>query len=949
MSDETESSSSGSEVADTSQPAGEGQRLDAASDSFRHPRTDEDVRRYTRRARSCGATPVQFCALLIKTFNLQKRNYCTNICQCLTPLILLILILLLNLWASSLIADSLPADRNPAVLPPYTVLSNPRSQFVPPVRILYTNNGSADPEGIGLFSLMPNTTTTYFIDYPDSLLFPDPLQITRPNTNISLAYEQQASREVIDNFLYDKFGERPDYAAAYEFITLDTADNNYVFNVFYNYSLTRGRDIASSASFVTDALSSLINGAVFGYVYAGVQAIPNKGDDREFDLASLVGPLLYSLILHQLLPVFLGAIVYEKEHRLREMMKMMGMKMWLYWFIVYLWNYFLYFVLMCILIFGGIILRFKFFTVNATATYFFLFAIWGHTLIALTFFLSVFFTNTRTAIVFSYFYIIAQAFVGQYLVADIVSNPDSSNGDLFGISVEPSMALFRGLTYLGNEVSYNGPGIHGSDVTNRQANMVAVYEFLIVQWIVLLAVASYLDNVVPAGYGVKKHPLFFLGWLKRVPPISLYYKRKARILNEKAEVYSRQISVGEPEDVAAARARAHTDDMFALRIKEVVKQYGSRWEGWLKVLWWAVVYVMTCGRKGKGSRPDHRPKRAVDSVAFTIEPGECLGILGPNGAGKTSLISILVGLYEPTSGAADIFGLDTQSQTEECHTITGVCPQHDILWENMTASEHLYFYARLKGVPMRAMKSQVRKALKSVSLYKVRNKYAGKYSGGMKRRLSVAISLIANPLIVFLDEPTTGLDPRSKRGLWRVMMEKKKESALLLTTHSMEEAEALCDRLVIMSRGRVRAVGTAVELKSRFGAFYKLSMLCKPDTVEDAHQFVMQALPQARLLHSIAGSREYSVPKNSTRLSEIFQELEAHKEELGIKDWGVSNTTLEEVFHIVVNGETNTEVPDPEDSSDDEDDDHNNNNIKDGSSLSTSSSSSESDVEMQAV
>ena len=167
---------------------------------------------------------------------------------------------------------------------------------------------------------------------------------------------------------------------------------------------------------------------------------------------------------------------------------------------------------------------------------------------------------------------------------------------------------------------------------------------------------------------------------------------------------------------------------------------------------------------------------------------------------------MLVGFLAPTEGTAIVEGLDIRSDMDEIYQIMGVCPQNNLLWETLTAREHLLFYGRLKNLNGVALTSAVDALLRKVNLFHggVGDKRCGEYSGGMKRRLSVAISFIGNPLVVYLDEPSTGLDPASRRNLWQVVKDAKKDRAIILTTHSMEEAEVLCDRISIFVDGATR-------------------------------------------------------------------------------------------------------------------------------------------------
>lgn len=183
-----------------------------------------------------------------------------------------------------------------------------------------------------------------------------------------------------------------------------------------------------------------------------------------------------------------------------------------------------------------------------------------------------------------------------------------------------------------------------------------------------------------------------------------------------------------------------------------------------------------------GGRPAHV---AVKNLSLHVKQGEIFGLLGPNGAGKTTLISMITGVYPPTKGNAWVAGFDILNDIESVHLNMGVCPQFDLLWPDLTVEEHLLFYARLKGVPPSEERLKVEHAMQEVFLFQKANYKTSQLSGGMKRRLSVAISLVGDPSIIFLDEPSTGLDPKNRRKLWDILSECKGKRAMVLTTHSV--------------------------------------------------------------------------------------------------------------------------------------------------------------------
>jgi ABC-type multidrug transport system ATPase subunit len=206
--------------------------------------------------------------------------------------------------------------------------------------------------------------------------------------------------------------------------------------------------------------------------------------------------------------------------------------------------------------------------------------------------------------------------------------------------------------------------------------------------------------------------------------------------------------------------------------------------------------------------------------------------------GKTTLISILTGLYEPSSGSAKINNYDIDTQMDDIYKSIGICPQYNILWDDLTVLEHCLFYSRVKGISAKNELETAKKAIEQVCLEQFEDRLSKGLSGGEKRRLSIAISLIGNPAVVFLDEPTTGLDPEVRRLIWNIVNEAKKGRTIVLTTHSMEEAEVLCNRIGIMAKGTLRCIGPQLRLKEVYGKGFKLSFSCKPNNVENATRYV---------------------------------------------------------------------------------------------------------------
>jgi len=210
---------------------------------------------------------------------------------------------------------------------------------------------------------------------------------------------------------------------------------------------------------------------------------------------------------------------------------------------------------------------------------------------------------------------------------------------------------------------------------------------------------------------------------------------------------------------------------------------------------------------------------AVDGIDLDVGEGELFGLLGPNGAGKTTTINMLCGILKPTSGRASVGGHDVRSEPKEVKGLIGVCTQETAVYPYLTGRENVEFFGSLHTMPKRELRENTDRLLEKMGLAGDAKRRAGKYSGGMKRRINLAMALVHDPAIAFLDEPTVGMDPQSRRAVWDFIRELKEgRKTIVLTTHYMEEAEELCDRVAIIDRGKIIALGSPAQLKERFGA-----------------------------------------------------------------------------------------------------------------------------------
>ncbi|CEO94857.1 hypothetical protein PBRA_003670 [Plasmodiophora brassicae] len=287
-------------------------------------------------------------------------------------------------------------------------------------------------------------------------------------------------------------------------------------------------------------------------------------------------------------------------------------------------------------------------------------------------------------------------------------------------------------------------------------------------------------------------------------------------------------------------------------------------------------------------------KVAVKDQWFGIPSGECFGFLGVNGAGKTTTIQMLTGDVVPTSGTAHLLGLEITQEQRRARQLIGYCPQFDALIHLMTAREHLHMYADIKGVPVADVGPMVDELIEQLGLQMYADLPCGGYSGGNRRKLSVGLALIGSPPLVFLDEPSTGMDPKSRRSLWDLICQTMSGKSVILTTHSMEECEALCTRVGIQVSGRLSCLGTPQHLKDRFGDAYQVELNVVEGRLDEAPAFMKLSFPDSALVEEQGSNLKYRVPKGRS-LGDMFRIIETGATTL-FDSYSVSDVTLEQIF-----------------------------------------------------
>jgi ABC-2 type transport system ATP-binding protein len=298
--------------------------------------------------------------------------------------------------------------------------------------------------------------------------------------------------------------------------------------------------------------------------------------------------------------------------------------------------------------------------------------------------------------------------------------------------------------------------------------------------------------------------------------------------------------------------------------------------------------------------------RAVDSIDLAVPAGTVYAVLGPNGAGKTTTVRMLATLLRPDSGHAQVFGFDVVRQATAVRSLIGVTGQYASVDEDLTAAENLTIFSRLLGLSKVQAKSKTEELLAEFGLEDAADRTLKHFSGGMRRRLDLAASLISRPPLLFLDEPTTGLDPRTRAQMWTTIKELVSGgSTVLLTTQYLEEADQLADRIAVIDNGRLVADGTADDLKAAVGVSTLMLELTDPATASTAAQIVFGFTP-GEVTVSRSGNAVSAAVNNMDLVPEMM--LALRDAGIGLREINVQRPSLDEVFFAITGGQ---KVDDP--------------------------------------
>ncbi|XP_074604130.1 phospholipid-transporting ATPase ABCA3-like [Brevipalpus obovatus] len=302
--------------------------------------------------------------------------------------------------------------------------------------------------------------------------------------------------------------------------------------------------------------------------------------------------------------------------------------------------------------------------------------------------------------------------------------------------------------------------------------------------------------------------------------------------------------------------------------------------------------------------------RAVHNVSFTVHKKECFGLLGVNGAGKTTTFSMLVGDEMMTRGHAYVGQLEVSKDLVKYREHVSYCPQQDALLELLTPEETLTLFARLRGIPGKDIGKNVEYIISRTDLDEFRKTLNCNLSGGNKRKLGLAIATVGGPSVMFLDEPTTGVDPASRRKIWGTLigLRESGRSSIVLTSHSMDECEAICNRIAIMAKGQIRCLGSSTHLKSKYGQGFTLIINLKErSAIPSLLEYIKNLFPTAKLLDEHGNTLQFHLPDPNLRWGNMFRSMKQVKEKFSVEDFSIYDTSIEQIFLSFAHAESSRE------------------------------------------
>ncbi|KAI6075749.1 ATP-binding cassette sub-family A member 5 [Aix galericulata] len=555
-------------------------------------------------------------------------------------------------------------------------------------------------------------------------------------------------------------------------------------------------------------------------------------------------PFGYYLAIH---------IVAEKERKLKEFLKILGLHdtaFWLSWVLLYTSLIFVMSILMAVIATAS-----SLFPQSSAFVIFLLFFLYGISSVFFALMLTPLFKKSKHVGIVEFLATLAFGFVG----LNIVLLEDFPKSFVWVLSPLCQCSFLIGVAQVMHLEDYED-GATFSNLSHGPYPLFISLILLVLDSIFYLLVAVYLDQVIPGEFGLRRSSFFFM-------KPSFWSKHRKNY----KELYESSINGN-------------------LNCSEMVEPVPSEFQGKEAI---RISCVQKTFRK-KGETVE-----ALRNLSFDIYEGQITALLGHSGTGKTTLMNILCGLCPPTDGFVSVYGHRVSEIDEmlEVRRIAGVCPQSDIHFDILTVEENLSLFAAIKGIPQNDLIQEVQKVLLDLDMQPIKDNQAKKLSGGQKRRLSVGVAVLGNPKVLLLDEPTAGMDPCSRHIVWNLLKNRKQNRVTVFSTHFMDEADILADRKAVISQGMLKCLGSSLFLKTKWGIGYRLSMhIDAYCNTEATTSLIRQHVPTASLLQETDQQLVYTLPlKDMDKFAGLFSDLDTHSH-LGVITYGVSMTTLEDVY-----------------------------------------------------
>ena len=710
------------------------------------------------------------------------------------------------------------------------------------------------------------------------------------------------------NGVFDKFSTGPDLAGYRKY---QNSGYIYIMKLINEYILTKETG--------TDAK---IDMAMIALPYENYRSDP---------FSAVIGYFIpFFMVIAYMCPLclYVYRMVGEKENKSKEGMKIMGLSEGTYFL-----SYFIQYVIITFI--DSVINTFFMSLLFPHIPSIFLFIIlflWALDIFGLIFFFQSFIDKTRVALILSLLIYFVMFFLSMACMDE-----NSKKVLKIVLSIFPPVALELGIVLIGKFQSHF-KDFHYSDYAETYTNYsIFIMNLMqIIDFFLYLFLGYYLQNIIPHEFGIKR-PFYFICtkeyWCSSRKNNNKSKKEINLALNNvEVDIKSEEVKIKKEKDnninnekyTRNPKKTNHYEDSSSKQLQKYEKENNINKKNFeSEDLYKDKTKPDDCLIVSNIVKAFEDGKVAVDHVNIKFYKDEIFALLGHNGAGKTTLISMLTGLYEATEGSAYYEGNDIldSNNMDEFRTKLGICPQHDVLFGQLTIREHLEMFCIFKGYESDNIDEEINKTLHDFELDNIQNVTAENLSAGQRRKLSIAISLIGGSKVIFLDEPSSGMDITSRRNLWDILKRQTEQKIIILTTHYMEEASVLGKRIGIINAGKMKCIGTPLFLIERFGKFMNLNITKEEgadndkiiDFIQKRAQNIEYEILSEEILFRIPkksekgnnndnltlsenSSRKNTAANDSLDLTKFFNDLDKNLKNLGIKTYSASMPTLEDVF-----------------------------------------------------